>query len=459
MRGRALFCGACLALSGGGTWAGASDPGHVGIDPAGSPLAQPWASASTVRIGDREEVDTSGRLTWQEAVLIAISRHPTVLAAQAALQQQSSLIDAARAGYRPRVHAEVTAGEQGEFGTGQVATLGLSQMLYDFGKTGSAVERERAAERRERAALLLAVDEVLEGTVQALIEIHRHESLDALIGEQLESLGKVVDITELRAEAGAATRSDPLQARSRLEAVRARRVAIASQLRQWRTRLATYVGGRSGEPVAGAPEGFLQVASADLDVERLPALLMALAQRDAAEAELRNARAQRYPTVALEANANQRLGPAGERYEAMYGRDRYTTTFVSVRGSLYQGGELSARARAGASGVEAAEARLQAERTSALDDLHSYREQVGGLERRIAVLAERVASITQTRDLYWEQYLALGTRNALDLLNAEQEIGQSREELENARHDLWLAQMRHLLAAGRARQVLGLETP
>src|SRR5690606_25761043 len=45
-------------------------------------------------------------LTWHEAVRIAVTRHPTVLAAQANVQQRSSLIDAARAGYRPRVQAE-----------------------------------------------------------------------------------------------------------------------------------------------------------------------------------------------------------------------------------------------------------------------------------------------------------------------------------------------------------------
>ena len=462
MRGRAVLCGVWLSLL------GVVPAVHAGLQAQdakvqGLPLEYPAGPSqsfdSPAAAGWEQDGNEASELGWHEAVRIAVSRHPTVLAAQATVQQQSSLIDAARAGYRPRVQTEVTAGEQGEFGTGQVASVGLTQMLYDFGKTSSAVERERAGERREQAALLQAVDEVLEGTVQALIEIHRHEALRGLLQEQLESLGRVVEITELRAEAGAATRSDPLQARSRVEAVRARLLAIESQLRQWRTRLATYVGARAGAPVAGAPEGALHLASTDSDIERLPALMVALAQREAADAELRNARAQRYPTVALEANANRRLGQAGDRYEEMYGRNSYTTTFLSVRGSLYEGGEIAARGRAGASAVEAAEARVQAERLAALDDLHSYREQIAGLERRQGVLQQRVSSIVETRDLYWEQYLGLGTRNALDLLNAEQEIGQSREELENARHDLWLAQLGHLLSAGRARQAFDLEAP
>src|SRR5690606_42130945 len=84
---------------------------------------------------------------------------------------------------------------------------------------------------------------------------HRHEPLRRLLQEQLEARGRIVEITELRAEAGAATRSDPLQARSRVDAVRGRLLAVDSQLRQWRTRLATYVGGRASAPVGDAPEG------------------------------------------------------------------------------------------------------------------------------------------------------------------------------------------------------------
>ncbi|WP_407354426.1 TolC family protein [Luteimonas sp. R10] len=396
-------------------------------------------------------------LGWREAVRLAVERYPSISAARANLEQQSHMVDAARSGYRPRLQTEVTTGEQGEFGSGQVATLGLSQMLYDFGKTGSAVERERAGERREQAALRQAIDEVLEDTAEALIEVHRYQTLQRTVKAQIEALGKVQEITELRANAGAATRSDPLQARARMEAAHAHLLAVESQLRQWRNRLQTYIGADSLPEVAAAPAGVLDQPSAEVDIRHLPAMQIAQARRAEAQAALDNVRAQRYPTVTLEANANRRMGQAGDRYEQIYGRDTYSTAYVSVRSPLYQGGELSAQARAGANALQAAEAELQAERLTALDNLHRRREEVAGLRERIAVLEKRVASITETRGLYWDQYLSLGTRSVLDLLNAEQEIGQSTEDLDNARHDLWAAQLGHLLAAGRARSAFGLE--
>lgn len=398
-------------------------------------------------------------LAWDDAVRLAVSHYPSVAAARSSLDQQSNLVDAARAGYRPQVQAEITSGEQGEYGTGQVATLGLSQMLYDFGKTGSAVERERAGVRRENAALLLAIDEVLGETVRALIEVHRYQTLRRTLGTQLEALDKVRDITELRAAAGAATRSDPVQARARVEAVQARLLAVESQSLQWRSRLQTYIGDQAMQAVAAAPDGMLEHASTDAQIDRLPAVLIAEAGREEAEAVLRHVRAQRYPTVSLEANANQRMGSAGDRYQEIYGKSSYGTAFVVVKGSLYQGGALSAQARAGASALQAAEQRLQTERLSALDALRRHREQIRGLQARVELLEQRVSSIVEARDLYWDQYLSLGTRNALDLLNAEQEIGQASEELDNARHDLWSAQLEHLLAAGQARAAFGLDEP
>ena len=419
-----------------------------------APLAHPPGWQAPVEI--RADAPT---LDWRDTIRLAVARYPAVAGARSAVDQQASLIDAARAGYLPRVQAEMTSGQQGEFGTGQVATVGLSQMLYDFGKTRSAVARERAAEQREQAELLATIDNVIEQGTQALIEIHRYDVLLETFAAQIEALERVEEITRLRAEAGAATRSDPLQARARIEAVQAKRLAALAQGAQWRSRLQTYVGPEAAAgSVSAGPGAVLDRQPSDVDVDQLPALRVARAQRDEADARLRNARAQRCPTISLEANANHRLGTAGDRYEDLYGRRTYNNAFISVRSDLYQGGSLAAQARAGASALEAADEQVRTERLLALDALRSQQMRIDGLVARIKVLEQRVDSIVETRELYWDQYIDLGTRNVLDLLNAEQEIGQSNEDLHNARHDLWLARLDYLLASGAARAAFGLES-
>lgn len=447
--GWVLAAGALACVCAPGTFAQPGPPGAgLGLVPANLAVP-PGAPAPHV---DAEALD------WQATVRNAVARYPAIAGARASIAQQASLVDAARAGYLPRVQAEVTSGQQGEFGTGQVASVGLSQMLFDFGKTRSAVARERAAERRERAELLVAIDGVIEQTCQALIEIHRYESLLDALGDQMAALARVEEITRLRAEAGAATRSDPLQARARMEAVEAKQAASRAQIDQWRSRLESYVGAEdAARPVPAGPGDVLSRAPGSVDVDDLPTLQAARATRAEAEALLRNARARRYPTISLEANANHRLGTAGDRYEDLYGRRTYNNALVAVRSDLYQGGAVAAQARASASALEVADELLRTERLLALDTLRSQRRVRDGLLERIGLFEQRVGSIVETRELYWDQYLTLGTRNVLDLLNAEQEIGQSTEDLVNARHDLWRAQLDLLLASGSARAAFGLD--
>lgn len=416
---------------------------------SGAP-GRPVRSAEVFPAGGQRPALAAG-VSWVEALQAAVDGFPVVAAARAGLARQESLVQVARAEFLPRVQSEITTGQQGEFGTGQVATLGLSQLLYDFGKAGSALERERAGVRVEEAAVLAAVDDVLVETAHALIDVHRYARVLEVYAEQSQALARVHEITRLRAQAGATSRSDPLQAQARIEALLGRVIAARSQLRVARQRLAMLTGLDADADVHAPPEMVLVRAVNDVHVEQLPRVRMAYEARNQAQAGLRNARAQRYPTIALEANANRRMGQAGSRYEQIYGRSTYSTAFVTMRSSLYQGGAVSAQARASASALDAADAQLAAERLMAQEAIARHREEVMGYAQQMDSARARFESMRETRRLYWDQYLSLGTRTALDLLNAEQEVGQSREDVENIQSDLWRAQVDHLAAAGALR--------
>lgn len=400
-------------------------------------------------------------LGWREAVAIAVGRYPTITSALGSLARQGEMVDVARSGYYPQIKAGVTLGQQDTFGTGPVATLGVSQMLYDFGKTSSAVDRERAGVRQKQALALQAMDAVAKQTVQALIEIHRYQTLQQIAQARIEALNKLKGITELRANAGVANQSDPVQASARVEAAQAHLLEINAQLAQWRSRLITYLGPTNlPVEVQDAPADLFEASDApigDEQLARLPAVLAAQAAREIARADLRNLRAQRYPTITLEATGNKRMGAAGDRYAQIYDKSTYAAAYLSLNSSLFNGGAMAAQSRAAAQAVAAADADVEAARLAALDELRGYSEQAAGLRGRFGVLEQRVQSITHTRELYWDQYLSLGTRTVLDLLNAEQEGSQSLEDLANARHDLMIAQLGALVASGRARAAFRLD--
>ncbi|MPN36585.1 hypothetical protein SDC9_184094 [bioreactor metagenome] len=71
---------------------------------------------------------------------------------------------------------------------------------------------------------------------------------------------------------------------------------------------------------------------------------------------------------------------------------------------------------------------------------------------------QRIASIRITRDLYREQYLQLGTRSLLDLLNAEQEYHSARFELVDSSHDLQRLAVECWYQSGRLADEFALDT-
>ena len=79
-----------------------------------------------------------------------------------------------------------------------------------------------------------------------------------------------------------------------------------------------------------------------------------------------------------------------------------------------------------------------------------------GHAQRLPVLAARVQSTQRTRDLYREQYLQLGTRSLLDLLNAEQEFHGARFEQAESVHEVQRLAVECLYQSGRLREAFGL---
>ena len=155
-----------------------------------------------------------------------------------------------------------------------------------------------------------------------------------------------------------------------------------------------------------------------------------MAQADAAVAlaELRNYKAQRYPTLSLEANTNKYIGDIAD-YQR---HSQYQNVYLSVNSTLYQGGALVAQESASARAL-AARTTIASKKLEISDQQRNYFQSVKGLQKNITLLSSRMKTIMETRSLYREQYLSLGNRNVLDLLNAEQEISRARQDLINAR--------------------------
>lgn len=427
--------------------------------PATRKRAAPAAPAAGAQ-GDTEPPGADA-LGLQQAVRLAVEWHPSIGEAVGNLYQQGEQVNVARAGYYPQVTGGIKSGYDSSYDGNrgsQALSVSLKQMLYDFGKVSSAVDVARARVARSQATILLNIDQVSRDTSYAYIEVQRYKRLLVVAREQIKGIAGIADLAKQRSDMGASTRSDVVQARSREEGARATLQQYQAQYNRWRANLANLVGraapfevnddfpAQLGESCQGAVP----------DMNALPGILAAEAQRIEARAQITQARAEGLPTLSLDPSVNQYLDSNYNNDND--NRDRTQVgIFLNLSVPLYQGGATTARTAAATHALTAADSAEDAARLQARQGLYEAQAQTSSLARRLSSLEFRQTTISEARELYGQQYLELGTRPLLDLLNAEQEIHQSRFDLANTVADLRRLQIDCLYSTGSLRTAYQIE--
>jgi len=328
-------------------------------------------------------------------------------------------------------------------------------MIHDFGKVSGSVNQAQGQVFKQQALLLKQIDAIALETAETMVEVHRQQALLKIATDQVKAVQGVLEMVKMRADSGLTSQSDYIQATTREQSARANLQQVTTLLRQWRARLSTLVGNPLPASVADLPTDLEQAAhlNSPLDYATLPDVLAAEADRKSAYGQLENAKAQRYPTIAIEASANEAL--SGTNPSNGIDRGSYNTVMLTGSMLLYQGGAVSAQIRSALSGIDRAESTINEARLSAEDLLLRSREQAIGARMRLGILGQRMATMTETRELYKEQY-TVGTRSVLDLLNAEQEVYQAAADEEITRHDFWAGLITFIGASGRSRDAYAL---
>ena len=396
------------------------------------------------------------RLDLIRAVQIAVNRHPAIAQTVAQLSSEYSQVDVAKAGYWPQLQAGITTGRLGTSEAGrQLVSLNATQTLYDFGKVRSNVDAAEASVDQQKALVLKQIDAIALQTAEAIVNVRRYQELKKIAEQQVDGVARILEITQLRARAGISSQADPVQAQARYEGAQATLLQTETALNQWREKLRTLVGAALPEQVSDLPAALVQQAQLydNPPINTLPDIIAAESARRAAQAKQQNAHARRYPTLAVEGSLSRALN--GRNPSNADDDGTYSSVMLALNSNLSQGGALSASERSARYAEQAARARIEATYLDVTDQARSFREQILGAQRRLNVLADREQAIIQTRELYQEQY-KLGTRTALDLLNAEQEIHLAATDRENTRYDIWNNVVNYIAITGRSRTVYGL---
>ncbi|WP_019625186.1 TolC family protein [Thioalkalivibrio sp. ALJT] len=384
----------------------------------------------------------------------AVIGHPDVRRARLEVEREREGITEARSLRLPQVTASTRSEFQSRLGRNvDVASVNASQRLYDFGEVSSEIERARASVSRVEADLHATREDVGGDALQAAIRMQRHQAMEAIAEEQIESMERIGALAQRRSELGAAARADTRavesrtqQARLVLADVRADRESARRQLTEF---LDVAPGARAGEAFPDDWAATCRAIDHDM-LDSAPGVRSAAARQSEARAVRARERASRWPTVSVDFQSDY-------FFDSDLPNQTESTVLLNVQADLFRGGRNRARERAAELDTGSAAARREAIRAAAARAVGEAATRLDDLDDRIDGLEQRVASLDDLRGLYETQYVGAGTRTLLDVLTAEQEYFQARFDLADARHDWRMHTVRCLEQGGQLSALLELE--
>lgn len=395
------------------------------------------------------------QLTIKEAILRAFARNPKIAQASAQIQVGKANLSEAESAWFPQIALTGNAGRThrtdsaGSLNSNAAAGINLKQLLWDFGKTGGSIDEQENLSTSYQYDLYTTLNQVGMETLQSYLQVKRYQALAKAAERNRSSLESVREMAKLRAGAGLSSQSDVLQASTRIAAMNATYEQYQAQMRSAQASLSVLTGVVS-DNLPDLPDDLMKqkISLKSLPYDQNNAVRSAQAKQLASEERIRQARAQHYPTISVQAGRTRYQNDNGDYWD--------DEVQLVVDAPLYQGGAVSARVdaaegdRANARAqVEASKLEVNQKAATAWADLTGaqQRQQAGELQR---------LSAGQARGVYRDEY-QLSKRSLNDLLSVEQDVFSAESAAIVARYDAWDAAVRYAGAVDNLLDMLGIE--
>ncbi len=402
----------------------------------------------------------------QQTIAESIANNPVVKQSLKSYEAVIQEVEQAKGGYYPRIDATLGTGyewtkiqgNEDEELNRREARLNLNQMLFDGGFTTSEVERQEARMRSAAANLRdVSEDYVLEAG-RAYLELLRREQLLNSSNETLYNHVRIFEQIKRRSESGMGSLSAIQQAESRLALAEINALAAENNLLDSQTNYERIIGERPAETlepvdaiIAPLPPSLEEAQL--LTTQNNPVMAVAQADIEAAIAQREAAKSNMYPRLDLEVERRW-----DDNLDGNPGPSEDLTAMLRLRYNLYNGGADQARVRRSEHQLGEAQAIQRDAMRQSRQSLELSWNAYEILSRQLDFLSERVMANEQTRDAYQKQF-DIGQRTLLDLLDTENELFSSRNQLVEAQIDHQVAQMRVLNSSGGLLDALGIPVP
>ncbi len=400
----------------------------------------------------------------EDTLIMAYNSNPTLQAERANLRAIDEGRVQAMAGRLPTVSADASISRQHVesqstfvIGDDRVSSnstsdatpknysLTASQLIYGGGQVSGAIDQATAQIMAGRESLRSVEQTVLVDAVTAFMDVRRDARVVEIRRNNAEVLAQHLQAARDRFEVGEVTRTDVAQAEARLSGAQAELSAAQSQLAVSRAAYERVTGQPPAtleEPPAlpGMPDSLADAA--EFAYQSSPQLLAARFSEESARHAIRIARSNLRPEVTLSASASAAR-------DSSFSGDERDSTSVTGRVSIpiFTGGLNRSRVRAAVAQEEQARHQVRQARRQVTEGVtnawSNYVPSLAVIESsQQAVRANEIALDGVEQEAY------VGIRTTLDVLDAEQELLNSRLTLVTAERDSYVAGYQLLQAMG-----------
>jgi len=370
-------------------------------------------------------------MTLEAALAAAYLSNPQLEAQRAALRATDEEVAKALSGWRPSVGGAASYGWQHQkqtlLGSGFTTSipeseqLTLSQPVFN-GRTIPSIAHAKQLVAAGREELRSTEGTVLFNAVNAYFSVLRDQQIVEAYREDIDHLRDIQKNTESRLRIGDLTKTDAAQASARLLSSQVNLAAAQRQLSASRATFEHLIG-RPAEalvdhPLPGIPQdpdrGMREALASN------PDLAQKRAEAQAAEKNVDVAVGALLPTLSVQAQYGRSIDAIAPGV-----RENGVSVMGQLNIPLYQGGAEEASIRQAKE--QSSQARLlsyETERQVREDFTNAW--DTFGTSRKSAELSLQQATENQAAYLGTTMESKVGSRNIIDILNAEQELLQAK---------------------------------
>ncbi len=394
-----------------------------------------------------------------DALMAAYRNNPTLLARRARVRAQDEGVPQALSNWRPDVSFTASNSFSRVKNTRSTGTninqtrhplslgIGITQPLFRGGRTLAATEGAENTIRSERALLMGSEQSVLLAGVTAYMDVFRDQSVLKLNINNEDVLKRQLEATRDRFQVGEITRTDVHQAEARLATAVADRIQAEGNLEAARAAYENVIGAPPSVEL-NAPDIQTTLPADKTEVLKLassrnPNVVSAEFTRRAALDQADEVWGELLPSLDLVASWDRNHESAGEG-----GYTQTTEVGLSLTVPIYQQGAVYSRLREARQTAAEQALLIDQQRRDAVESATQAWEALLTAQARVKAFKTGIeANVVALEGV--EKEASVGTRTVLDVLDAEQELLNSRVSHVRAQRDDVVAVYQVLEAIGR----------